>query len=240
MSEFFASILAERKERLERMKNDARQGNISAVQGFFALSDAAGVQMSKYHLLDDLFKMSAEFARPYDLFSALTYKNFDFDEFLLRHKTREALNAIDVDEHTSGYDEKDIWSLYAKDARPETARVAAILAAELMRVRICQGKEAMPDLQGVMGADTGLAAETRKVRIRDSIIATQNALVDYVREEGRTLPLNRGGGFLTVAMDDSSQDLQDFLTRKISDFRQRRFESLQGEKVLLAPVFEGS
>lgn len=244
MTGFIQSIVDANKKAWEQLEVDAKVGNISGVQSFFANKRIHNDQQaSRQIVLDTLMENPNDFARPCDLFEVLTRKDFDFEQFIIRDKAAVTVAVVggalrQVD--NKSYDEKDIWNLYAKDARPETAKLAAILAAELMRIRICQGKDAMPDLQGLISADKGLTAETKKASIRDSVIATQNALVDYIREEGRTLPLNRGGGFLIVAMDDSSQELRDFLTRKMTDAPLKtKYSIKEGDIAYAAPVYEG-
>lgn len=162
----------------------------------------------------------------------LTRNNFDFQSFFLERPTL-TIGAL--------------VGMYRTDPTPETAEVAAILTSEYLRLHVLNNLEFEIDMTNVcLHAErpTGrLQQAIAQASARDSVIAVQNALVDYVRKEGPNMPMTRGAAVLSFLAKDvateGSVETANFWTRKITGFREgARYSPQTGEKKYIKPQFD--
>jgi hypothetical protein len=128
-----------------------------------------------------------------------------------------------------------------RDASPDTVKVAARLLAEYMRREIMLKDDYKfdPDaLAGKFRFDDGLTGEAKKTEVKNMIIAVQNALVDYIAEEGDKLMPTRGAAFLKIMGSDLPKGIHQMTTEKITGFKNSRLEGLQGENFKIRASYD--
>lgn len=218
---------------VDELEAAAQCGAIHRIDDYFARhanSRHAGIY--KNHLVWSFVSNPCKYPAKDRLLDSIMRSGFDFGAFF------DEKQEIKAD---------TIFHLYRKDQQPDTAKAAGVLAAEYLRFRIVDNLAYRVDLDGMLGrtklADATLSDEAAFVHARNAIIAVQGALVDYVRKEGPSLPLNFGAAMLLVLEDDvrsqGGSATADLWTRKITDIRRRRLESLaHGETIKYSPVFE--
>jgi hypothetical protein len=152
-----------------------------------------------------------------------TETNFDYAQFIKAHPP----------ESSSTY-----WTLYAKQPTPVLAETGARLAAEQIRANLLKDLAWTPDLAAIVPKAKGLTGASDAANIRDSIVATQNALARFVNEEGPGQPVNQTAGFLYQSRDMFSGGMQRILTQSMSTVRHDRTSLLGGTKTNYSFKFE--
>lgn len=149
--------------------------------------------------------------------SVLLERNFQADKFF------EAI------EQRNPEFEKRLWNFYAREPIADTAKAAAILVAEYIRYKILTtGKTYELPLDALFANASD--------RTKESILAIQNALVEYVANEGPNLALNRGGAMLKILAEDL--DGSELWTRKLSDIQTKSgYHPVRGDVFSMKPVF---
>lgn len=227
-----------------KIDRDAREGNIASVESFLMTGKgSASVETKRTKLLKDLVLEPQDFARPEKLFEAATRPSFDYGAFF-EGKNDPGIKIIYPDGRTEKlprekreYDSL-ICGMALKDGREETARIAAQFLAEWLRFKMTQADRYQIDLQTVAADLRETAPDAGEDRVREAIIRTQNALVDYVHDEGETLPLNRGAAYLRIVEDDAAESLSSFWRYKIRELRELPVDSLYGKNsVRLQPQY---
>jgi hypothetical protein len=215
----------------DQFAEDLQNGNIAGVERYFDMHDGCGhVTLDKVIVVQVMIEHPEQFTKPLDVFHALTKKDFSF-ETLFKFQDGTVGKPIQ---------DPNLWTMYAESAKPDVAKVAAILIAEEMRHIITQNATGYKfDVQSLLQKKPGtLSAESEKTNMQNSLIATQNALVDYIREDGDTLVATRGAAFLKIMGTDLPPNIYQMTTQKITGFDQRRLESLRSESFKTVPVYE--
>lgn len=120
----------------------------------------------------------------------------------------------------------------------DVAKIAGIMLAEHLRIQISTVDEKYKPDFGFLAQDPlGAKNASDLTALKNSVLATQHALVDYIAEEGKSLPGHRGAAFLTILKDDLSGDLQNLLFKKMSSLQERRLEGTRGEVIRIKPDY---
>lgn len=185
-----ASVQDMRERAREAFFAAAQQGNVAAI-GAYSRANAKyanGLQGDKKALLHRIIEAPGNYRNLVQVVGAITGQAFDFEKFF------EADDAI----------EGKIWSMYARHSTPDVAHVAAELVAEYLRYRLLRDENYRVDLNRPLESwpQDGLSFAMKRQERRDGVVATQHALVNYVRDHGDALPLNRGGAFLKFMAGD--------------------------------------
>ncbi len=134
-----------------------------------------------------------------------------------------------------------IWGICSHDARPETAKAAAILIAERLRcldLSSCQTDHFTFDMTGLF-EDKKLSAKSSfdEQAFKASVLMIQNALVELVEESAQSSSLTSGAAVLSLLRDESKGT--EFWSKKLHDIRTRQVMSLkEGDKTIYQMVFE--
>ncbi|OIN85662.1 MAG: hypothetical protein AUJ12_08955 [Alphaproteobacteria bacterium CG1_02_46_17] len=143
-----------------------------------------------------------------------------------------------------------IWGICSHDARPETAKAAAILIAERIRcldlpkqtehfIDLCEPKDHFSfDMTGLFG-DKKLSAKNSfdEHAFKSSVLMIQNALVDLVKESAQSNRLISGAEVLSILRDEGEGTK--FWSKKLHDIKAKQVMSLKhGDKTIYQMVFE--
>lgn len=188
----------------------AQTGNIGEVKTYFRRREGQRhIEDTKALLLDRMIGAPRNFRHKADLVE-IVGDQFPYQAFF---KDRDGSRAAGM------------MTMYAKDPRPDTAKAGAMLAAEYMRAKFLDNDAVIPSFTIPRTAGNNRAALAMEVStMANSIIATQNALVDLVEEQGRKLVIDEMAGYdspisaaamLFFLVPGASTDATQMWTKKI-------------------------
>ncbi|MFA5592415.1 MAG: hypothetical protein WC989_03780 [Micavibrio sp.] len=208
----------------------AKKADIAVMQAYSAMHKNSGhFEDDASRIIHKLIDDPHDFTSPLEVVSFLERQHISFENALASYP-----GVLDL----------ELWSMYARNPSSATARAAAVLLAEEMRLRVLREDETICDLPiiadylqacgEIIGAKNHMDASFA----RDSIIATQNALVDYVAQEGPDLPLNRGAAMLSLMESEVGADVSRLWARKITDVKEvGKYSVKDGDYKVMEPVF---
>ncbi|MDD3020423.1 MAG: hypothetical protein PHX61_05510 [Alphaproteobacteria bacterium] len=134
-----------------------------------------------------------------------------------------------------------LWGVCSHDARPETAKAAAILIAERLRcldLSSYQADHFTFDMTGLFkDKKTSAKSSFDEQAFKSSVLMIQNALVELVDESAQSSSLTSGAEVLSVLKDDGKGT--EFWSKRLQDIRTRQVMSLkEGDKTIYQMVFE--
>lgn len=229
--EMIRMMNAKRQGDINALDTAARAGDIDAVDRYWEKHGTCShTAEDKNRVVAAIINNPAQHSANHKLLGSITRSGFDFEGFFKSNRH---------------IDEKKIFGLYADDAKPETAKAAAVLAAEYIRLKITADPKYKVDIEGIMAtaqqSDGSLFSEAAFARLRDSVIAVQGALVAHVRDDAPDLPISRGAALLRfIEADIRAQGNNagpDIWTRPITDFRKRTLEGARFDTIKYSPVF---
>ncbi len=203
----------------------AAKGNLAAMQRHFAQHGRCGhIKDDAENLLVDMISGPQPFQRPRAVLGVLEGNHVNFANAF---KTYAAVHKRDV--------MKGIWAMHSKNPSEEMAKTAGVLLAEALAGKLMQTLNYKFDVeevaQGIAGVD--------KMAARDSILATQNALANYVHENGDTMPINRGAGMLSMLTKDADASVSALWTQRMTCIKETtRYTADKGDVVIARPVYE--
>lgn len=202
-------------------------GNRDLIDVYFDIHEDCGhIAHDKVRIISDLVSAPQNFSAPAKSFVALS-KHIDMTDGYFG-KQSHAFDTM-------------LWRMYAAQPSADVVKVATTLMADYLRYRLLQDMSYKPDFSFLETdlKSNGLSAEMKGVSLKDSVVAIQNALVDYVANEGPNLPLNRGAAMLPILSQDAKAQTSALWTKKITDFKAvTGFHPVKGDVVIATPVFE--
>ena len=126
----------------------------------------------------------------------------------------------------------DMWTMYARDTRPDTLRASAMLIAEAIRTDLRFNTAPFQPWSMISTPETISEIFTSE-KMKSAIVATQHALVDYVAASDKN-NFAKAGGFLKFS---DFMDGSDLWTKKVN-IRETRTDSIRnGPGIKYTPVF---
>lgn len=218
----------------EALLEAAKAGEIQTVKSiFFQNRHVAESIIVKCSLILGVISSPQDFSKPADLLREITATEFDYDDFFIpiSHEGRGNLEII-------------MLQMYAKSPTTQTAEASAMILAEYLR----RGVSSLGDGFGLKykallegKTDSNLTAISNQTNLKNSILAIQNALVDYVEAcvADRTFPINRGGKALPMMAEIAAPEVSDFWSKKMTDIKViKKYGVLFGATIRTQPVFE--
>ncbi len=207
----------------EALLQSARDGRLSEISNHFYNHRKCDHQAGDQAILvTELIGNPSAILRKEDLVKTI------FDSGFMAEEIFEAL-----DDGTTPF-EKDMWNLYAADPGEDAARAGGKLMAEYIRYCIINNDKYEMPLKQLFSTAASAIDESR--RMSESVVAIQNALVDYVAIEGPTLPLNKGASMLNVFNDAEGAE---WWTKKLVEIKRKEsYSTTKGDIVSYEPVFQ--
>jgi hypothetical protein len=208
MKELFESLTASvKKAQFDQLLKSAQKGDAHSVEKYFiqhARCDHAAKDRAE--VFDAILKDPKDFIRPAQIMNNLS-RGFEFGAYFKDKPERV----------------QDLWTVHARYPRPETAEFGAMIAAAYLRANVLYDTSFKMDFAALLKPAAGsksLSAKLDDVQRRDSVIAVQNALVDFIREEGPKTPITSPAGMLHFlqAMEGVDAATSSIWLRKITGF----------------------
>ena len=170
-------------------------------------------------LIEELVRVPQDYRDKDVILNIIMDHGFDFTKFYIDQ---------DIDQ---------LWTLWARNPAQNTAKFSAMLISEALRAH--QMRHDTPyelPFERFLESPDSLKTHHNSQRNKEAILVTQNALVDFVSEEGPRLPVNRGAAFLHLM---GREDMSALWTRKMAGIERRSQYSLtQGDVYSFAPRFD--
>ena len=126
----------------------------------------------------------------------------------------------------------DMWTMYARDTRPDTLRASAMLIAEAIRNDL-RFNTAPFQPWSMISTPENISKIFTSEKMKSAIVATQHALVDYVAASDKNNFVT-AGGFLKFS---DFLDGSDLWTKKVNIRETRTDSILNGPGIRYTPVF---
>lgn len=214
----------------------AARGDIAAVKRRFTRQGHYGhPQSDAENLVVDIIAQPHLFRIPRTVLGILENNHVNFANAFKRYAAVHNRDAM-----------KDIWTMYSRSPLPQIVQTAGVLLTEALSSKLMENLEYKCDVRDLFAAAAAddkksLPLEAIIATSCDSIIVTQNAMVDYVRDNGGTLPLNRGAAMLAELTNDVSQDVSALWTRRMTDIESvTRYDSKHGDIQIARAVYAPS
>lgn len=215
-----------KQEEVDNVNRALAEGDVAVVEEFFRNHKGhSHVVQEKTKIASHMIMYPDYFKNSLALFEVATATDYSFDHLFENRQIEES----------------DLWTMPVRAATPDIVKVAARLLAEYIRREIALKDDYKFNPDKLIATYTyadGLSGEAKKTEVKNTILAVQNALVDYVAEEGDNLMPTRGAAFLKIMGEDLPKGIHQLTTQKITGFHAKRLESLRGETFKTAPVFE--
>lgn len=208
---------------IKKMLEDVERGDVRNVQAFFRkIKGASREYEMKACALDKIITAPEKVSNASELIDAIG-KGFDYRSFF-----KEGEDRI-----------QKVLCMYTRKPTPETAEAGARLVAEYLRVSILDNENFVPTFIVGIGDDaSGVMDAMHKAALQNSIIATQNALVDLVSQE-KSMPINLAPGMLRFLTGEVKLDVSKIWTKKIISFDDKvKFHPTLGEMTSVKPRYE--
>jgi hypothetical protein len=221
----------------------AKTGNIVAVEAFLSARRNPSLKTIQTHRwLADIIDGPKDYAAPYRLYESLAKNSIDYDA-LFGDEVQIEATVIHEDGSQEPFDIQKfntsrLWGMNITDPREETVKTSAALLSEYLKFRMVRDESYKIDFTNIVEDLMEEHLDMSSSDISEAIIATQNALVDYVAEQGPVQPLNRGAAYLSLVENDVHHSLSSLWMKKVSMFRETSVDSVrQGSYIKLQPQF---
>lgn len=224
LSALFGNMGADTRE--EKLMTPAREGLTHQVRDYFYYNKSDfTIEDDKKHIAFDILKSPESYPAKADIVSILYDARFNTNDFF-----QSALIALP-------HIEERIWTLHAEDPSDDTAKAAGMLLAEYIKYRQVNDDETYaPDFELLVRPYGGTTDPALIEKLRQSVIATQNALVDYVVGEGPQLILNHAAAFLNMMDDVPGAEIW---MKKLAGLKEGNSYSIsKGDIRTMRPVFQ--